>query len=166
MRDRLLRRWWRAYSAFLRDQSSLSDYPPVAETYLSSMLSRRLNLPTPLVQRLRPGPSQVGGASDARVADRCRGTADGHAHEQLSRPGPGHAAGQRCRCPIPPAWRQLTFEHAPEDVTIEPMAMRVPHECFYVRFGQYSNYIWLNALLEDYGGDIRSMISSRGVRTG
>ena len=46
------------------------------------------------------------------------------------------------------------------------MAMRVPHECFYVRFGQYSNHIWLNALLEDYGGDIRSMISARGVRLG
>ncbi len=165
LRDRLLRRWWRTYSAFLRDQSSLSDYPLVAETYLSSMLSRRLNLPTQLVQRLRSGPSQ----SEGRQTLKLLTGAEALRMDILTNSCLGldlDTQPARLALPIPPAWRQLTFETRHEDVAIEPMAMRVPHECFYVRFGQYSNYIWLNALLEDYGGDIRSMVSARGVRAG
>ena len=32
-----------------------------------------------------------------------------------------------------------------------------------MRFGQYANYLWLNSLMEDYGGDLRTMIGARGV---
>ena len=162
-RDRLLRRWWRTYSAFLRDQSSAAGYPPVAETYLSSMLARRLDLPAPLVERLRPEEPRsegrqtlelLAGAEALRMQilkNSCLGLDLDTQPASLPRP-------------TPPTWRQLTFETLPDDIAIEPMAMRVPHECFFVRFGQYTNYIWLNALMEDYGGDIRSMIAARGVR--
>src|SRR5439155_18579673 len=30
-----------------------------------------------------------------------------------------------------------------------------------VRFGRFSNYLWLNHLLEEYGGDISSMVTLR-----
>jgi uncharacterized OsmC-like protein len=26
-------------------------------------------------------------------------------------------------------------------------------ECFYIRFGKFSNYLWLDNLTEEYGGD-------------
>jgi len=39
--------------------------------------------------------------------------------------------------------------------------MHVPEECFYVRFGRFSNYLWLNHLLDDYGGDLAQMITLR-----
>ncbi|MHB8970577.1 MAG: hypothetical protein ACYC3X_08030 [Pirellulaceae bacterium] len=165
MRDRLLRRWWRTYSAFLRDQSSYGGYPPVAETYLSSMLARRLNLPAPWADRLTPEPQRSEGRQTLELlsgAETQRMLILKHACLGLDL----DTQSASLPLPSPPAWRQLTFEALPAEVTIEPMARRVPHECFYVRFGQYSNHIWLNALQEDYGGDIRSMISARGVRLG
>ena len=39
--------------------------------------------------------------------------------------------------------------------------MHVPQDWFYVRFGRFSNYLWLNHLLEEYGGDISSMVTLR-----
>ena len=51
-------------------------------------------------------------------------------------------------------WREPAASSVATDVAIEPLAMRVPEECFYVRFGQYSNFLWVTGLLEDYGGDI------------
>jgi hypothetical protein len=163
VRNSVLRRWWRGYSAFLREQSSLSDYPPVAETYLSSMLSRRLDLPTRLVERSQLEPS----ASQARQTLRLLTGAEAMRMEILTKSCLGvdlDTQPATLPLPVPAPWRELVFTTAADDAVIEPIAQRVPSECFYVRFGQYPNYIWFNALLEDYGGDIRSMFSSRGVR--
>src|SRR4029078_789087 len=33
--------------------------------------------------------------------------------------------------------------------------------CFYARFGRCKNYLWLNNLFEEYGGDISSMVTLR-----
>ena len=51
MHERLLKRWWREYHAAVRNQEAIGDYPPVAQTYLTSMLSRRLAIPPPLLSR-------------------------------------------------------------------------------------------------------------------
>ncbi len=51
--DRELRRWWRFYRAAMRQQRDDSDYPPLVETYLASMLTRRLNLDDPLIDRIQ-----------------------------------------------------------------------------------------------------------------
>src|SRR6185295_15471028 len=44
---------------------------------------------------------------------------------------------------------------------IEPLALHIPEGWFYVRFGRFSNYLWMNHLMEEYGGDISSMVSLR-----
>ena len=49
LHGRLLMRWRREYSAIARQQRRDGDYPQLVETYLTSMLSRRLGLPTPLL---------------------------------------------------------------------------------------------------------------------
>jgi hypothetical protein len=164
LREGMLRRWWRAYSTFLRDQASQGDYAPVVETYLSSMLSRRLGFPAQPLEPLAPDPSE----SDGRHTLRLLTGADASKMDILTKSCLGldlDTQGASLPLPAPPAWRQLAFGSLPADVAIEPIARRVPRECFYVRFGQYPNYIWFNALLEDYGGDLRSLFSSRGVRT-
>lgn len=164
LRHGMLRRWWRTYSAFLRDQSSSSDHPPVVETYLSSMLSRRLNLPVQPVESAQPESSESKGRHTLKLLS----GAETLRMDILTRSSLGldlDTQPASLALPSPPAWRQLTFEALLEEVAIESIAQRVPRECFYVRFGQYTNYIWFNALLEDYGGDIRSMFSSRGVRS-
>ena len=171
VRDRLLRRWWRTYSAFLRDQAADSDYPPIAETYLSAMLSRRLGQTTPLLDRLRENaPGSTGTSTGDDTAAQTLKLLAG-AEELRMATLRNSSLGLRTdtdmgTLPMPPApaWRQLTFGPLPQEPTVEPMAMRVPRECFYVRFGQYANYLWLNALMEDYGGDLRTMFSARGMR--
>jgi hypothetical protein len=54
---------------------------------------------------------------------------------------------------------------APNDeLAVEPMATRVPPECFYIRYGSFENYLWFLNLSEEYGGDISTMVSLRGIK--
>ena len=52
------------------------------------------------------------------------------------------------------------------DVKIEPIAMRVPAECFYVRFGSFANFLWLQDTLAKWGGDAQNLIALRGLDRG
>ena len=45
--DRLLDQWWREYNEMAQQSADWGDYPPMIETYLTSMLSHRLSLPLP-----------------------------------------------------------------------------------------------------------------------
>ncbi len=45
---------------------------------------------------------------------------------------------------------------------VEPIAMHVPEECFYIRFGNFQNYLWSDKLQQEYGGDLERMITLRG----
>lgn len=170
VRDRLLRRWWRTYCAFLRDQGADSDYPPIAETYLSAMLSRRLGLPAPFLERLLDTAPNLTGTStnDNPATQTLKLLAGAEELRMMTLKNSCLGLGIETELgslPLPqaPAWRQLTFDPLPQEPVVESIAMRIPRECFYVRFGQYANYLWLNALTEDYGGDLRTMVSARGM---
>jgi hypothetical protein len=63
--------------------------------------------------------------------------------------------------PPEPIWTPLPLPAETDDVSIEPLAMHVPLECFYIRFGKFSNYLWMNKLFEEYGGDLDTMITLR-----
>ncbi len=160
---RMLRRWWRNYNGMFRDLAGESEHPPLVETYLTSMLARRFNLETPLVARLtsetrkskgRQTLELLAGAESMRmqiVKATSLGVLPDHAQATL---------------PLPRAveWNSGTVPELKTDVAIEAIAMRVPEECFYIRFGQYSNFLWLDELMSDYGGEIGSMISAQGYR--
>ncbi|MGC4005439.1 MAG: hypothetical protein QM811_20885 [Pirellulales bacterium] len=51
-------------------------------------------------------------------------------------------------------------------MAIEPIALRVPQECLYVRYGTFSNYLWFSDTMDEWGGDLRNLISFRGVDYG
>ena len=61
-------------------------------------------------------------------------------------------------------WASLPEQPAAEDVAIEPLALLTPPEFLYVRFGKFSNFLWLTHLIREQGGDLGSMISERGFR--
>ena len=44
--------------------------------------------------------------------------------------------------------------------------MRVPAECFYVRFGSFGNFLWLQDTLAKWGGDAQNLIALRGLDRG
>ncbi len=157
--SRMLQDWWREYNAAARQQISDGDYPPLVETYLTTMLGQRLGFAPPLTDRTRAEQldqtqqtlALLMGTESLRLATM---------RESIQGRGAFEAADQ----PLPAdvAWRTLPAPPIAADVVIEPMAAHVPEECFYIRFGRFSNYLWLDNLLEDYGGDLGSMITLRG----
>ena len=51
-------------------------------------------------------------------------------------------------------------------VKIEPIAMHVPAECFYVRFGSFSNFLWMQDTMDTWGGDLQNLVAQRGLDYG
>ena len=159
---RLLRTWWRNYSAAAQQQTRQGDYPPLIETYLTTVLGQRLGLQPPLIGRLL-NPDRRGGLGNQSLmlllnVESMRLQA---LEESLSRslPVPGPADQP---VPEPIDWSTRKIPAADEQTQIEPIASRVPAECLYVRFGSFDNYLWLRELMEENGGDIGRMVTARG----
>ncbi|HEY4759641.1 MAG TPA: hypothetical protein VIH42_03585, partial [Thermoguttaceae bacterium] len=136
------------------------DYPPQVENYLTTSLAARLRLQLP-EGKLTQSPyaelqKEIGlnlGTETLRVAlqqDRILGL------NNLDLP-----ADQ----PLPAALEPPPLEvpEPTEDVQIEPLALHVPAECFYVRFGSFSNFLWLQDTLAKWGGDAQNLIALRGL---
>lgn len=157
--ERAMQRWWRDYYAVAKQQERDGDYPPLVHTYLTTMLSQRLGLRPPLLgQMLESPPSELQETMQLVFgAEKLRG-------EILRDTLLGKGLGEVADRPLPPAigWKPLVLPDPPADVVIEPIAFHVPHECFYVRFGNFTNYLWLSTLLDTYGGDIGQMVKMRG----
>ncbi|MCI0360762.1 MAG: hypothetical protein L0211_19975, partial [Planctomycetaceae bacterium] len=159
--DRLLTGWWREYSAAARGVRSDGDHPPILEDYLLTMLSRRLGLEPVLLDRLNQPAAKPALTTQSLELllnmERLRS-------EVMKETMQGRGDfGQRADLPLPPpaSWAALPLPAGEPQVEVEPLAMHVPPECFYIRFGRFSNYLWMNKLVEEYGGDISSMVSLR-----
>jgi hypothetical protein len=155
--------WWRAYTAQPGLLQKKPDYPPVVESYLQSMLARRLDLPPPAP---RPGGSweetfehQIAltlGTEVARLAI-----------EQQRMLGPA-APAEPANLPLPPPIvpPDLPIPDAPPGVQVEPLAMRVPAVCLYVRFGSFTNFLWFQDTLARWNGDLSNLVAVRGLDQG
>ncbi|MGY8766880.1 MAG: hypothetical protein ACKVH8_00445 [Pirellulales bacterium] len=158
----MMKQWWRSYHTNIRDQDKVGNYPAVVETYLSAMLSKRLGMAVPPLSRgemedreaLTPSQSLMllMGTEEVRNVMMKSMLSNEVSAEPASQP-----------VPAPIDWHPLLMPEPADDVVIEPMAMNVPVGCFYVRFGELNNYLWLNKLLEESGGDLSRLVSNRGV---
>ena len=160
----LLSSWWRDYAAeqpLARLFDDSQPPPPQIKNYLTAMLSQRLKLRLPKAEDLaQPALDDplglLSGAEDMRLRLQQQSFFIGD--------GPVAAADQPLPQPIvfpvdaPPA--------PPVEIAVEPLAAHVPEECFYVRFGHYANFQWIRSLLSQAGGDIRNLITERGVSYG
>ena len=159
---RILRTWWRQYSAAAENQIRQSDYPPVIETYLTSVLARRLGLADPLLGRLidlrnlnEPGNQTLSLLLNTESARQ----------KSLEQSLSGKFTDNgRTDQPLPAeiSWTPTSVADNLADVKVEPIAQRVPAECFYLRFGSFKNYLWMRQLLDDFGGDLSRMVTARG----
>ena len=50
-----------------------------------------------------------------------------------------------------------------KSAVVEPIATKVPPDCFYIRYGSFQNYLWFQDLADEHGGDITRMITLRGI---
>ncbi len=165
----ILSRWWTAYAEHAENQISDGDYPPWVEHYLVAMLSGRTGngLPEwyvdqqdgtdPLLATLK----YLAGAEGV-MEDVFRLTAAG-LNDSLN-PNPS-ATPVTAGSPLPegPRWAPPAELPVDDSADIEPIASRIPPECFYIRFGKFENYLWFLDLSQEYGGDIGRMITLRGV---
>lgn len=158
--ERLLTRWWRDYNANLRDQQDEGDYPPLVQTYLAAVLSQRLNLQPPLLSRGKETPPSEG----QEILEVLAGTQrlrEATMRDTLL----GRSDREEANIPLPPAiaWPEI---EAPfdEKLPIEAIAAHVPRDWFYARFGRFNNFLWLNKLLEEHGGDLGRLVTTRGFR--
>lgn len=158
----LLEQWWSGYTAAQQSQIQAADYPTVVESYLVAMLARQTGMPLPdwyhdagqeqddrLLDTLKliAGAEEIGDAIFRRSA---AGTQDQTARVEL---------------PLPPSpqWKPTRVLETPGGVDLEPIAGRVPPECFYIRYGSFDNFLWFRDLSEEYGGDITHMLTLRGI---
>ncbi len=163
LHQQLLGAWWQNYNVPRRLFEQKPDYPPVVETFLMNTLVRRLNLALPRDKISESGYQQfehelgaLAGSEGIRTAierDRLLGLMN---------------LGLPADRPLPPVAEVLPLEmpEPPKDVKIEPIAQHVPAEFFYIRFGSFENFLWLQDTLETWGGDIQNLMAKRGLNDG
>src|SRR5262245_37284414 len=157
--DRYIAQWWRQYTAFWPNERADDNQPPIVATYLTSMLGQRLGLDPPVVERLKEDKART---LTTQALELMTGM-EKLRLEALKNTVLGRSdLGEVANLPLPaaPAWLPWPQSNVAA-ADVEPLAMHVPQDWFYVRFGRFSNYLWLNHLLEEYGGDISSMVTLR-----
>ena len=160
----LLNQWWQQYTKHYETLLKDRAYPPVAENFLIASLSRRLNLPLPEPRHglLGGGEKQDGIMSDLFVNE----THSLRVDRQLVHEEPSRAA-EMVALPEPIDWPASdSGGDELDEVEIEPLATHVPEECFYVRFGSFTNYFWFRDLNKKWQGDLGNMILQRGIKRG
>lgn len=153
-------RWWRAYYDMAQQQARIGDHPPLVYTYLTSMLSQRLGRAAPLLSR--PEREQDGFPASLQLllgVERLRDATLRRTIEGRTRV----AEGPLEPLPAAPRWIEPALPTLAAEPVIEPMAMHVPEECFYIRFGTFDNYLWVRDLGREFGGDMARMITLRGT---
>jgi hypothetical protein len=160
LRERLLAQWWHEYARPPQLLEQKPDYPPEVENYLTTNLAVRLNLRLPESKQTKSPyaelQKEVGinvGTEAIRVGlqqDRILGL------NNLNLP-----ADQ----PLPDAFQPPPLEvpETADNVQIEPISLHVPAECFYLRFGSFNNFLWLQDTLAKWGGDAQNLIALRGL---
>ncbi|MEM8944035.1 MAG: hypothetical protein AAGD11_02550 [Planctomycetota bacterium] len=161
---RMLDEWWQQYSKRYQQLLKNGEYPPLAENFLVATLARRLKLTMP-----PPKSSLFGRSSDREnpfdyllVNEAHRMRID---RELLQDPsGP---FDELIELPAREAWTaEAEVADGLPEVAVETLANYVPSECFYVRFGSFSNYLWLRELNQKWQGDLGNMIMRRGLTRG
>ena len=159
-RSEILASWWKGYTEAARRQMDAADYPAWVENYLVAMLGGRLQLPLP-----------TWFTNTTKKDDELLSTlkliagAEGAGEAIFRRVAVGQRESSTATLPLPagPNWAPLFNQDNLGGVPIEPLATRVPPECFFIRYGSFDNYLWFRDLSEDYSGDISKMITLRGI---
>jgi hypothetical protein len=167
MHQQILNEWWKQYEGSIGRPNRSTDYPHLVDAYLTAMLSNRLSLPpiewpTGFFAEKLPEMNQTVGLVLGTESDRLAIERDTMLHPITDASAPLQLQ------PLPPA-APLAALPMPEEigpVQIEPLASHVPEECLYIRFAGFPNYQWFRSTLDDWGGDLRNMISRRGVDYG
>ena len=157
----LLGQWWAAYTQAAHQALAEDDFPKLVHKVLVSMLAARLDLPPVDVDPADANKKDLSQPlKTLALLAAIEPLREEILDEVLAAPAPD--ATPNLPLPPEPVWEQAVLPPVPADVAIESLATHVPPECFYLRFGAFSNYVWFQELAERYGGDIAQSVMLRG----
>ena len=155
----LLETYWWAMQNYVQGTVWDDTHMPVAENYVLAMLSGRLKRKMPQLRSSWVGEDLndllgvIVGAESVKLAMQRKALLRGaEAVEKPDQPLPE---------PLLPA--AVKIPRVKGRVPIEPMAMHVPLECFYIRFGSFRNFQWMRRFLDTWGTMIRDLTASRST---
>jgi hypothetical protein len=168
--NELLDDWWDATADRYEEVFQEAEYPVLVENYLTATWARRLDREMPSPSREAFGRFRVGQpwvsqllANEAYQTEVERDLLLGRfgANEDATLPLPklargDSAADEASDTELPPPVAKI-----PD--TVEALASHVPQECFYLRFGNFPNYLWFRDFLRHWQGDLGNMIVMQSV---
>jgi len=161
---RLMDHWWQQVTARLARLRQDPAYPPVAENYIAATFARRLQRALPAHQHgFLPWNKQ----KDTVLAQLFL-TETYQLQVDRELVGPSLDL-EPATTPLPQPIRWAASDVLEKDLgplTVEPLAAHVPAECFYLRFGNFSNYLWFRDLNKKWQGDLANMLLRRGIHRG
>ena len=152
---RMSRKWWKHIWGPLGDRLRDNGRPRPVESYIAGLGLWRLGLNRNPAER-----KTTAGRLDEIIIGTSRLRAD-----MLRTVAFDRLPVEVANLPIPNEIRWSTTSASPlGEARIEPIAHRVPSNCFYVRFGKYTNLLWATRLLEEHGEELSRLITLRGFR--
>ena len=160
-RDELLDDWWQATTNRYQQVQREAEYPLIVQNYLTANWARRLGRAMPEPRPHLLPQRNTGGTWIAQLTGNEAYQTAIERDLMLGRFGDG----QRASVPLPhPTLPQpLVLPAVTSNVEIEPIASHVPHECFYLRFGNFTNYLWFRDFRNQWQGDLGNMILLRNL---
>lgn len=168
--------WWEAKEKQFKRIHRAAEYPLTVENYIAANWARRLGRAAPQPGLSLFGQKRIGGAWVAQLTGNEVYQASVERDLVMGRFSNGQTGD--LAVPDPPALPPLVLPARPAEpaegelpapgahVAIEPIARHVPHECFYVRFGSFTNYLWFRDFLRHWQGDLGNMIVLRSIDRG
>jgi hypothetical protein len=158
-----LQAWWELYRQAASDRIDWHVHHRQLDNYLVAMLAPRLELHPPNPQKrwskhadLELALAPMMGSESVRLAlQRDAFLDDAQRRQRPDQPLPESVSQSPASVP-----------DVLEDVKIEPIAMRVPAECFYLHCGSYSNLRWLQEKSDEVGRLSRQMSAAGGLDDG
>lgn len=157
-------RWRKQFLDAMAAQRSVNDFPSILEDYLESMLLARVGSGKSQKRDdkkkdKKPGKSLTQTVGLLLDLESTRSSLITKAMKpELS------ISNQRLALPLPIRLPVKPSTALPRAVVVEEIAKVVPASCFYLRFGNWDNQIWLKGLMEEYGGDLSRMLTVRGYK--
>jgi hypothetical protein len=168
--------WWQATEDHYQRVHRDAEYPITVDNYLTANWARRFGRPMPDPGLSLFGSDKIGGGWVAQLTANEAYQAAIERDLVLGRFGSEQVA--ELPLPAPPQMPPLVLPARPDEpaegelpapgahVEIEPIARHVPHECFYARFGNYTNYLWFRDFLRHWQGDLGNMVVLRSIDRG
>lgn len=161
--------WWEETCDRFQDVFRHAEYPVIVENYLTATWARRLDRPMPTPSRELFGRFKIGApwvsqllANEAYQSELERDVLLGRlgADEEATLPLSQYPIGE---LPAATGNAELPLPTPTDSNIIEPLAAHVPQECFYLRFGNFPNYLWFRDFMRHWQGDLGNMIVMQSI---